>query len=608
MIRTPTYLLLAAVVLVSLGGAPTMAATSSPNLLHNPSFETGATTPTRWEQATWEPDGQTFGWDSSVRWSGQRSVRLHAATPNDASWLQTVSVEPHTEYRLSGYIRTRGVAHSAEPIDAGANLSLYNTWQRSAGIFGDQDWSVASLFFVTGEEREVTIAARLGYWSGATTGTAWFDDLRLERWHTPTAQVTNSGFETGDGNPAAWRAESIEGDAAFAWDTAKPRTGGRSARVSVRGQGIARWQQTVLVAPDSEYELSGWLRTAHIVDPPGQWWTNGARIGIYGQDSYLAAATPGSRDAEWTFVNVRFATGSTTRATVACGIGDADNLYARATSSGTVWCDDLRLTRLRGLTRRSYQGDHVGLDVYAEDDVFERPQRYVALLDEVYLAMAELVGGRPYSDDRITVRSDASMYYGLLSGNPILIGPGRQWAEIVNIHGMDFGVPHELGHNFDIEPAASHYMGNLTFHNAEHWANFKLLYAYDVLAARYPELTQECDGVTVALGDVGACFATRARATWLPAAGRDYTEAGNDIYTGMLYGLRQQIGWAPFKCAFRSYARLEGNPPPSDQAKLQAWVDTLSRCAGRDLAPYYRSWGVPVASGTYVYLPLLRER
>lgn len=79
----------------------------------------------------------------------------------------------------------------------------------------------------------------------------------------------------------------------------------------------------------------------------------------------------------------------------------------------------------------------------------------------------------------------------------------------------------------------------------------------------------------------------------------------NDTYTGMLYGLRQEIGWEPFKCAFRAYGRMGTEPPPdSTIAKVQLWANTLGRCAGRDLAPYYREWGYPIESlPTLIYLP-----
>lgn len=577
------------------------------NLLQNSSFEVGDTTPAGWTTQEWTQASDLFAWDGAVAHTGNRSVRI-IAHDNDARWLQVVAVEPHTLYRLSGYIRTQGIAQTQS--SAGANLALEGTWNHSNGMFGDHDWTLVSLDFMTGNEQQVTVAARLGFWAGTSTGTAWFDDLRLEKLYTPGTAIINPDMEAGDTSPTVWASDPVEGSATFAWDSAQPHAGGRSLRVSVDGQGIARWKQMVMVQPDSEYELSGWIRTANIVDPAGQWWITGARIEIVGADSYLSGASPGQRDTpDWTQVSVRFITGRTTQAWVNCEIGGADSLFSRSTSSGTMWCDDLSLTWLRSLSRRSATGTHTGLDVYQDDFVFTNPDTYISLLDEAYVAMADLVGGTPYDGAKIIVRSDANMNYGLLSGNPITIGPGRSWADIVNQHGIDFGVPHELGHDFDLGPGPAYYMGNLTFDNAEHWANFKVLYAYEMLGATHPELTNSCYDVTIPVSQVGSCFTDHARQLWLPATGRDYTTMGNDTYTGMLYGLRQEIGWEPFKCAFRTYARMGASPPPgSDIAKVQLWADTLGRCAGRDLAPYFRTWGFPVENlHMQIYLPLIRR-
>ena len=105
------------------------------------------------------------------------------------------------------------------------------------------------------------------------------------------------------------------------------------------------------------------------------------------------------------------------------------------------------------------------------------PTSYLNYLDEVYEAMASMVNGVPFNGGVITIRSDSSMYYGLLSGNPITIGPGNSWPTIVSTNGIDFGVPHELGHDFDLSPQNRLYMGQMTFDGAEQWANLKLLYA-----------------------------------------------------------------------------------------------------------------------------------
>lgn len=154
-----------------------------PNLLDDSGFEQrapGQALPARWTADSWLPtDG--FGWDDSVSHGGRRSVRIASSAPNDARWVQEVAVQPHALYRLSGWVRTVDVAHTAELVDAGANLSLLGEWDRSGAMYGTQDWTYTSLTIDSGDRTTLTVAARLGFWAGTTTGTAWFDDLSLVR-------------------------------------------------------------------------------------------------------------------------------------------------------------------------------------------------------------------------------------------------------------------------------------------------------------------------------------------------------------------------------------------------------------------------------------------
>jgi hypothetical protein len=87
-----------------------------------------------------------------------------------------------------------------------------------------------------------------------------------------------------------------------------------------------------------------------------------------------------------------------------------------------MWCDDLTHCQSAHTQPDLGRGRHVALNVYTEDYALRDPVAYVALLDEVYDAMAELVNGVPFTRRPVTIRSGASMCYGLLSGNPILIG------------------------------------------------------------------------------------------------------------------------------------------------------------------------------------------
>ena len=145
--------------------------------LQNGGFELSgypySTAPLNWNTSLWSPSAQLFS-DNSTRHSGSSSARITAATPNDAWFWQEATVEANTVYLLTGWIKTENVSDGA-----GANLSLVGTWTHTQGLLGTNDWTRVSISFNSGSSTRITIGARLGYWAGTSSGTAWFDDLRL---------------------------------------------------------------------------------------------------------------------------------------------------------------------------------------------------------------------------------------------------------------------------------------------------------------------------------------------------------------------------------------------------------------------------------------------
>jgi hypothetical protein len=170
-----------AFVLFSIWLPATPALASGPNQLANGNFEDPAgipDTPFGWSRAMFTP-GASLTWESEVARDGISSVRISSPTPNDAAWTQTVTLEPERNYLLSGWIRTQDVTHTTEITDAGANLCVWGTWQHTVGLIGTNDWTYVRMVFNSGPTGTVTIGARLGYWAGTASGTAWFDDLRV---------------------------------------------------------------------------------------------------------------------------------------------------------------------------------------------------------------------------------------------------------------------------------------------------------------------------------------------------------------------------------------------------------------------------------------------
>jgi hypothetical protein len=148
-------------------------------LLQNDGFELSgypySTAPLNWNTNLWSPSAQLFH-DNTTRHSGFSSAKITAATPNDAWFSQEATIDANAFYLLTGWIKTENVS-----VGAGANLSLVGTWTHTQGLLGTNNWTRVSLWFNSGSSTRITIGARLGYWAGTSSGTAWFDDLRLTR-------------------------------------------------------------------------------------------------------------------------------------------------------------------------------------------------------------------------------------------------------------------------------------------------------------------------------------------------------------------------------------------------------------------------------------------
>lgn len=161
------------------GGAPVgmVPAACPAELLKNSGFElplaNPGASPLDWTTDQWR-SGAYFSRDGSNAHSGSSSGKITATEISDARFLQEVTVEPETHYLLSGWIKTQNVSEGV-----GANLSLFGTWSHTEGLLGTNNWTRVSLWFNSGSSTRITIGARLGYWSGPSAGTAWFDDLRL---------------------------------------------------------------------------------------------------------------------------------------------------------------------------------------------------------------------------------------------------------------------------------------------------------------------------------------------------------------------------------------------------------------------------------------------
>lgn len=153
---------------------------------------------------------------------------------------------------------------------------------------------------------------------------------------TSSGSLSNGGFEDGINLPANWSQDAWTSGAAFIWDSTQAHGGTKSACISQSEPNDSRWIQTVAVFPNTDYRLSGWIRTEN-VGGAGV----GANLSVAGTwtrtDSLL-----GTND--WTYVSITFSTGASSRIDVAARLG-----HWGSTVTGTAWFDDLTLESVNPL-------------------------------------------------------------------------------------------------------------------------------------------------------------------------------------------------------------------------------------------------------------------
>jgi len=171
------------------------------NLLSNPGFETGQTSPDDWTTFPPSPPDVAYEWDDSVFASGARSVSVESTGSGFGMWRQVVSVSPGTVYRFSGFVKV-------ESVEPPGRCNLQVVFRDADGeILGQVDLSPHSgtIPWIYDFPHEVNVRAPANaataevnlYLQGQ--GKAWFDDIFFGP--APTGSI--SGTVTSAGEPLA---------------------------------------------------------------------------------------------------------------------------------------------------------------------------------------------------------------------------------------------------------------------------------------------------------------------------------------------------------------------------------------------------------------------
>jgi hypothetical protein len=161
--------------LIGTGGAA-HAQSGAPNLFTNGNFEKGTE---GWEITIHMKHGKMSA-DDTERYEGKPTLKIeNAGGVDDTLVMQKVTVKPHTRYKLTGMIKTKSVEPANRKGKSGASLSIQGGYDGTKALQHDMPWTRAMLEIDSGPRAEISLGPRLGHYSAAVGGTAWFADLSL---------------------------------------------------------------------------------------------------------------------------------------------------------------------------------------------------------------------------------------------------------------------------------------------------------------------------------------------------------------------------------------------------------------------------------------------
>lgn len=135
--------------------------------------------PVGWTYAAWNSEETVSTYWTETGEDGGTVVRLENFSENDARLEQQVAVKGNSLYHISARVKAEG----GDPNFIGANISVSDTLAVS-GDWTDTDgqWETVELYGKTGFfQSSMVVALRVGYYGQENLGSAWFDDVVVEK-------------------------------------------------------------------------------------------------------------------------------------------------------------------------------------------------------------------------------------------------------------------------------------------------------------------------------------------------------------------------------------------------------------------------------------------
>lgn len=216
----------------------------------------------------------------------------------------------------------------------------------------------------------------------------------------------------------------------------------------------------------------------------------------------------------------------------------------------------------------------------------DNPDEVMQAWNEIIEKSAELCGGvdrNLYRAERIVFERQTSAGY-MHSSYPVAAPQDGSVVQAVDARSLrtegNWGFFHEYGHNHQHDLWALPGTGETT-------CNLWSVYLFEEWVGKPRE--QGHDAIRP--------LDRRQRMNAYFDSGRDF-EKDWSVWTALETYLQVQeaFGWEPFKAVFAEYNALpESDWPKSQQEKNDQWVIRLSKACGKNLAPFWRAWNVPLS-------------
>jgi len=118
--------------------------------------------------------------DYEVKNKDPYSICIKLDEPGLVIVSHDIDVKPNTHYVVSVDVKTENVVECENPdYPLGANVGI-GDYNHSGGAWGDTEWTTKRVVGKSNADGVLFVACCLGYYGNLCTGTAWFENIRVE--------------------------------------------------------------------------------------------------------------------------------------------------------------------------------------------------------------------------------------------------------------------------------------------------------------------------------------------------------------------------------------------------------------------------------------------